>query len=486
MSNLSDLLPAGAGAKSATFTASGTLSSGQTVVLNSDGTVEAVASSGNPFSAGSPVVVDSDAPTEGLALVYDSSNNKVVVVYSDAGNSNYGTAVVGTVSGTSISFGSPVVFNSGNTEKVGAVFDSNSNKVVPIWSQVVGTSLIAIVGTVSGTSISFGSSATFSSDGTASPLKAAFDSSSNKVVVAYRDDGNSDYGTAIVGTVSGTSISFGTSTVFQSSSVSHFGIAFDSNANKTVIGFQASDVGYGIVGTVSGTSISFGTRAAMDGSNNAERLFLTFDSTNNKVVFGYTARDDSESGAAIVGTVSGTSISFGTPSFFIGAGTGNYQMQGIAFDSSADKIVFSTRFESSPQQIDLTSASVSGTSLVFGDSNVAASGAASAFAPLVYDTSADKVVCAYNDGANSGRTTALVTVVDTFATNSADFVGITDQAIANTATGSVVVEGGVTEKLSGLTTGSTYYVQNDGSLSTTSSSVTAGKALSSTTLLLKG
>jgi len=37
-----------------------------------------------------------------------------------------------------------------------------------------------------------------------------------------------------------------------------------------------------------------------------------------------------------------------------------------------------------------------------------------------------------------------------------------------------------------MTTGSTYYVQDDGSLSTTSSSVTAGKALSSTTLLLKG
>ena len=67
-----------------------------------------------------------------------------------------------------------------------------------------------------------------------------------------------------------------------------------------------------------------------------------------------------------------------------------------------------------------------------------------------------------------------------------NFVGISDQAIANSATGSVVVEGGVTEKVSGLTTGSTYYVQNDGTLSTTASSVTAGKALAATKLLLKG
>ena len=37
-----------------------------------------------------------------------------------------------------------------------------------------------------------------------------------------------------------------------------------------------------------------------------------------------------------------------------------------------------------------------------------------------------------------------------------------------------------------LTTGSTYYVQNDGSLSTTSSTVTAGKAISTTQLILNG
>jgi hypothetical protein len=53
MSNLSDLLPAGAGAKSATFTASGTLPSGQVVILNTDGTVSSVTQSSS--STGTPV-----------------------------------------------------------------------------------------------------------------------------------------------------------------------------------------------------------------------------------------------------------------------------------------------------------------------------------------------------------------------------------------------------------------------------------------------
>ena len=54
MSNLSELLPAGAGAKSADFVASGTLGSGVTVALKADGTVEAVAETVVPDSGGTP------------------------------------------------------------------------------------------------------------------------------------------------------------------------------------------------------------------------------------------------------------------------------------------------------------------------------------------------------------------------------------------------------------------------------------------------
>ena len=470
--------------------ASGALANGNTVIVNASGTVSVVASTGSAFSKGSAVVVDSDRPTEGLTAVYDSSNNKVVVIYSDSGNSDYGTAIVGTVSGTSISFGSPVVFNSGNTEKIGGTFDSNSNKVIPVWNQVIGSSLRAIVGTVSGSSISFGSSATFSSNGTAIPLTACFDSNSNKVIVAYSDNGNSGRGAAVVGTVSGTSISFGSETVFESGETNSIGMAHDSNASKTVIAFQRSDRGYSIVGTVSGTSISFGTRVSMDGNNNAERIFGTFDSTNNKVVFGYTARSDSESCAAIVGTVSGTSISFGNPSFFIGAGVGNYQMQGIAFDSSNDKIVFSTSFESTPRPNYISSASVSGTSLVFGDNNVAATNAATFFAPIVYDVSSDKLVLFYDDLANSRRVTSLVTVVDTLGTNltSENYIGIAKGAAAN-GTSAVVQTGcSINDAQSGLTAGQDYYVQVDGTLGLTPAdpSVLAGTAVSATKLIVKG
>ena len=52
MSNLTDLLPAGAGGKQVDFVASGTLSSGQAVVLNSNGTVSVVSEITTPDSVG--------------------------------------------------------------------------------------------------------------------------------------------------------------------------------------------------------------------------------------------------------------------------------------------------------------------------------------------------------------------------------------------------------------------------------------------------
>jgi len=82
-----------------------------------------------------------------MSATYDSTNDRVVIAYRDDGNSGYTTAIVGTVSGTSISFGTAVVFNAGSAYYTSATYDSTDDRVV----------------------------------------------------ISYRDDGNSQYGTAIVG-----------------------------------------------------------------------------------------------------------------------------------------------------------------------------------------------------------------------------------------------------------------------------------------------
>ena len=111
--------------------ASGTLFNGATVIINADGTVSVVSSSTESAtdSQGTAVTFNS-ASTSYISSCYDSTAGKVVIAYKDGGNSNYGTAVVGTVSGTSISFGSEITFNNGSGDTFSYCCSIGSGKVV--------------------------------------------------------------------------------------------------------------------------------------------------------------------------------------------------------------------------------------------------------------------------------------------------------------------------------------------------------------------
>ena len=145
--------------------ASGAITEGEPVIINSTGTVSAcVDASGGFGTAVEFESGDTRSPDGAFKSTFDSNSNKVIIGYEDRGNSNYGTAVVATInpSDNSVSFGTPVVFESAETGYIDLSFDSNVNKVV-IAFQDVGDSYAckAIIGTVSGTSISFGSAVTF-------------------------------------------------------------------------------------------------------------------------------------------------------------------------------------------------------------------------------------------------------------------------------------------------------------------------------------
>ena len=235
------------------LTADKALTAGNAVLIKSDGKATVPGA-----SLGSEVVVAAVGSSYNVAI-FDSSNNKTLVAYQDAGDSDKGKCAVVSVSGTTCTVGSVVEFESGNISYLEGTFDSNSNKVVLTYrdggNSDYGT---AIVGTISGDSVSFGTPTVFESATTVF-TSATFDSSNNKVVIAYADNGNSNYGTAIVGTVSGTGISFGSASVFESANTNSPSATFDSSNNKVVISYRDNgNSGYGtsIVGTVSSTSIS--------------------------------------------------------------------------------------------------------------------------------------------------------------------------------------------------------------------------------------
>ena len=112
--------------------------------------------------------------------------------------------------------------------------DIDSNKIV--FAYLASSQGKSKVGTVSGTTISFGSEATFTTNATYISSMAYHDAL-DKMILTYRDSGKQQYPTSVVGTVSGTSISFGTPVVLNSAygGTSKRASAYDSLIKKCLL-----------------------------------------------------------------------------------------------------------------------------------------------------------------------------------------------------------------------------------------------------------
>ncbi len=469
------------------FVASGTIANGQTVVINADGTVGIATLSTTGGTVGSVGVFES-AATFYCASTYDTNTNKVVIAYVDQTNSNYGTAVVGTVSGTSISFGTPVVFESDDCSFSlynGCVF--KDNKIVIAYTDSGDSNKgKAIVGTVSGTSISFGSPSTFR-NGTTYFVTAAPTNESNKVVISFKSAAESSYGKATVGTIVGNNISFSSNHTFHSAATNYPRIILHAATGKLVISYvnDTNNDNVAIVGTVSGTSISFGSPTVYKSSNNASKFAIAYDSTNEKVVIVYGDAGDNGRGTATVGTISGTSISFGTAVAATSNGVANMS---ASYEPTTGKVVIFYRDNGNSNKLTAVYGTISGTSISFSSefvvNNITADDLTS-----VYDPDNGKLVITYRDtdDNNYGKSGVYTMASEVTNLTAENYIGIAAEAISNGATGKVNILGGVNTGQTGLTTAKTYYVQNNGTLATSagSPSVIAGTSISNTKILIR-
>ena len=477
--------------RTASLVASGTLSNGQTVIVTSDGKAKAIVGGAVTETTGAETVFE---PQEAMmtSVAYDSTNNKVVVAYVDVNNNQdyYGTAVVGTVSGIGITFGPLVQYDASTTTYYpAAIYDSYNNKVVIAYQRDISGDQYgnAIVGTVSGDTISFGTRVQFETSETEikSETGITFDATNNKVVIVWKDVGNSNYGTAIVGTVSGTSISFGTKVVFNSANTPYASCVYDPGSEKVIVCYRNGTTnGQAKVGTVSGTSISFGSAATFQ-SNNVTSIAPVIDTTNNKLVVAFRDLTNSNNVRANVGTISGTSITFGTT---VTAHSTAIQYTTAAYDSNAGKVVISYQDQGNSGRGTSVVGTVSGSSISFGSPRVWNPGS-SPYTSSIYDSSNKRVVITYNDNPSNGNGTAVVFRNAGTETNltSENFIGFSDAAYSDGDTANIQVVTAIDDAQSGLTTGSKHYVQNDGTLSTTagSPSVLAGTAISDTEIIVK-
>ena len=477
--------PPPVGIPSLNAVASGALTNGATVIVNADGTVSAVFDQTESIAAttalGFSVSAAAIPSAHNMASVYDPISQKVIVVARNASNSNRPTAIVGTVSGTTISFGSPVQIEAVEAANLSIAYDTVANKVVIAYRDNTNSPFPgnAVVGTVSGTSISFGTIVSFKSAIATQETAMVYDTNAQKIVICYTASGN--LGEAVVGTVSGTNITFGTAAVFDAGQASQVSACYHSVEQKVVLSYSGvSTFGRAIVGTVSGTTISFGPIYTF-ASNIRDDNRAVYDVGQNKVVIFSERQGTPFTLEAYVSTVVGSLITFGSA---VSVDT-NVAFTDAVYDAFAQKIVVAYRDELNTNFGTYRVGTVSGTSITFGAVTVFESNTTSNIS-LCYDESVKKVVFSYE--ISTGSVSRIFT--SPIATNltTENFIGFSNAVYANGATATIQIVGAVDDAQAGLTPGQSYFVQNNGSLGLTagSPSVFAGTAVAATKIITKG
>ena len=296
-----------------------------------------------------------------------------------------------------------------------------------------------------GNSLTVGSEVTLSgSNQAADDINVYYDANSDKVVAVYTDQGTNGGLVARVGTVSGSSISWGSATSADSSIKNSGGYFKALYMPDHAMGACAwTGTGEGTIVqtlTISSGTISWGAKYYPGTGSSQDTWFPTiaYDELTNKPVVFYQTTNDFK-GAGKVLSVSGTSLS---------------------------------------QHKDL------------GDIITPSQYQIHVYRDCTWHSGLDNIIVPFSRFYNQQNATPCLVRIQsaTTATNltTENFIGCAQSAVSDGNTATVDISGSSNSSQSGLTAGQKYFVQNDGSLGLTAATpaVFGGTAISSTKLLV--
>ena len=265
-------------------------------------------------------------------------------------------------------------------------------------------------------------------------------------------------------------------------------MAYDPDNEKIIFAMKFGSELLSAVGTVSGNSISFGSTTVVTTNIYDNYYDLCYDTNVDRVVAVYLHTD--EDGYAKVGTV-GSTVSWGSESEWNNANTPGVSCE---FISATNQVLIVGRFENMTGTARCIAATATTTALTYGTSKTlsASNDDGGADFEVVDIPDVGVAVATYTKSGNPGDNVVYSNTVDTGNISSTmtteNFVGFSNAAISDGNTATIQIHGAVNENQSSLTIGQKYYVQQDGTLglAASSPSVEAGIAIAATKLLVKG
>jgi len=478
--------PASAG--TVTAVASGALSDGTKVILNSDGTVSAIAA-----STGSLTTIANGAATSGAAstttgttaTAYSPIDNKIVFFYTNSSN-NYLYARVGSVNGSTITFGDEtiVVYEAvGNgTNGPKAVFCTARNRFYVFYRKNSNGQGDTACGVIENTTFSsYGSNlAVWSKNGGGELIgmfghNACVDDVNAKAVLTYYGDNGIQYAIASNLTVGYPYISFGSPMNYTTAGYNSLdAVAANGSTNTIVVAFTGTS-GYPSIraGTLSGLTITFGTTVVVESNTTSSYPKAIAYSPELEM---YLALYGRNSGAlrAVSVTVSGSTASIGTPETLL-TGYNSYLPYAVLnYSLTSSFYAFYGRYTN---RLTVSGGTITVGSQQYMSDNAAKSYAVNTVANAIIQGTINSASYPYIEMATAYSSTLTAT----------NFLGISSAAYTNGQTATIQTVGSTDDAQSGLTPGLKYYVTPNGGLSSaTTSQPYAGLALTATKLVIKG
>jgi hypothetical protein len=454
--------------------------------------------------------VDTSSPS----IAYDSHNDRILVAYSlpDVGA---GYVVAGTVPDAyqnTIQFGTPVKFETTTTTYTALCFDSNINQgMVFALMTPSGTGMVrSFVVDPTDNSISFPATKTTFTTGTPGHITACFDTTNNVAIVAYAKSVTA-YARWVKAEVSGSPTVGGVeSTIRSANGMIGCKIAFDTIRGAAALMYRPTgspNDGYAVIRAVYkyGQQIDAGAEYAAHSANVGDNFDLAFDPDTRQFLIAYCSGYGAGPGSLGYASVKTAQIGLGNTNISFGTGL-NVQSIGYTF-AFADSDVF---YDSSSKQFVVTYKNIS-TSPSYGSEHFFVTvdnvGNVSEYSPAyrlgTYDSECnlgiatkDRIAFIYADNSNQintggGNKPPLKSWpfnVGKSNLSATTFIGmLRGDSVANSGTANIDIIGTTNDNHTGLTVGKKYYVQKNGTLSTTAAtpSVLAGTAISTTKLLVK-
>lgn len=236
-------------------------------------------------------------------------------VISYENNTYDGISLLGTITGgTNISFGAPATFEP--TLNAGVVSASRLTDTTFVLGYEAG---YANVGTVTGTNIGFGTKTRFEEGATLINYLDLTALNSTTVAIAWQRNSDME-GVVKVGTISGSNISFGADYSFLTGgNVMDMVITRLSDTSFILVYSTYDYQGFALIGTVSGTVVTFNTPTMFADYITLEAreyLSVTKISSTKFAVSWQDCSTMQRTGKSIVGTIDGTDITFGSPMQF--------------------------------------------------------------------------------------------------------------------------------------------------------------------------